>query len=248
MKRTLFSLILIFLTIGVSAQHVLYLKSGETIKGRLLGGGRDSVSFQFLGNDLRLPVDGLQAIWFDESSAPKALADPASGRDAKIHGYVTDSYFTSNETKADAGAKVWIVAEKDVENFNIKLVEDTFALVNNLKDIYNQFDSRNADVPQNILSTMVIYNVDTDAKFEDYCRRTNQNVFKLRNNKNAIHSTCDADGRFIVPVNSGTYYVLVISKQTKGESVVEQDGKMFCKKITIKPDEDYVLSVKFEVP
>ncbi|MEE3405942.1 MAG: hypothetical protein VZR73_17860, partial [Acutalibacteraceae bacterium] len=69
-----------------------------------------------------------------------------------------------------------------------------------------------------------------------------------RNNKNAIHSTCDADGRFIVPVNSGTYYVLVISKQTKGESVVEQDGKMFCKKITIKPDEDYVLSVKFEVP
>lgn len=248
MKRTLILTCLVLLTVAVSAQHVLYLKSGETIKGRFLGGSRDSVTFQFLGNDLRLPVAGLQAMWFDETTAPKALADPASGRDAKIHGYVTDSYFTSNETRPDAGAKVWIVAEKDVENFNIKLVEDTFTLVNNLKDIYNQFDSRNADVPQNILSTMVVYNVDTDAKFEDYCRRTNQNIFKLRNNKNAIHSTCDAEGRFIVPINSGTYYVLVISRQTKGESVVEQEGKMFCKKIVVKPDEDYVLSIKFEVP
>ena len=251
MRNKLLLAIIMMLSVSstLMAQHILYLKRGANLKGELVGSRRDTVYFRFMGNRLALPISQVNAVYFDELVAPQKIADPYGDRDAKITGYVTDSYLRAETESPDEGAQVYIVKEGDIKGFDYKLVTDTFSLANNVRDIYQQYSSANVDIPDEIRATMILYNVDTDQKFEEICRRTNKNVSMIKNSKKTMKTTCDENGKFQMPIASGTYYVLIVSKNTTSDTVAEAGGKIVCKKVSIQEGEDYVMSpVKIEVP
>ena len=250
MKKSLLALVIstIFSLTCVYGQHLLYLKSGDNLKGELIGGKKDTVYFKFMSNRLALPISQMNAIYFDESTAPKALADPYADMDAKLIGYVTDVHVLSEVEMPDAGTSVYIVKEADVKGFDYKLVADTFQVVNMYRDMYNLYVNGGMQVPDELKVMMKVYNVDTDAKFESVCRRTNKNISLLKNNKKAIKAVCDNDGKFSMPVASGTYYILIVSKNTTSATSVEAGGRVYCVKASVQQNEEYVIPpVKFEV-
>lgn len=241
-------ILMIIASCPVMAGHTIYLKSGDNLKGEFAGGNKDTIVFNFMGNLLSLPTQQVNAIYFDEQVAPKSITDPYGERDAKITGYINDVYLRHNVKQGDNGAQVWMVNEKDLINFNGKLITDTFKTINNVRDMYKQFEDAGVPVPDNVKAVMVLYNADTDAKFEEYCRRTNKEISKIKSNKKALRFTCDIDGKFYSPVPSGTYYILVVSNNDKGSSSVEAGGRIVCKKVTILPQDDYIETLEIEIP
>ena len=124
MRNKLLLAIIMMLSVSstLMAQHILYLKSGDNLKGELVGSRRDTVYFRFMGNRLALPISQVNAVYFDELVAPQKIADPYGDRDAKITGYVTDSYLRAETESPDEGAQVYIVKEGDIKGFDYKLV------------------------------------------------------------------------------------------------------------------------------
>ena len=83
-KISIFCVIFAF-AIGAFADHIIYLKNGDKLKGSLNGGKKDSVFFKFMGNNLHLAQDDITAIYLDEYLAPEKICDPAGVKDAKIN-------------------------------------------------------------------------------------------------------------------------------------------------------------------
>ncbi|MBO7202792.1 MAG: hypothetical protein J6V30_04565 [Paludibacteraceae bacterium] len=244
-KISIFCVIFAF-AIGAFADHIIYLKNGDKLKGSLNGGKKDSVFFKFMGNNLHLAQDDITAIYLDEYLAPEKICDPAGVKDAKIKGAVVDNFTRDNSVRPDVGAKVWVVQANLIPQFDIALV-DTFLLINDFRYIYQQYANTNAQVPEDVLVALAMYNADTDTKFDDYCNRTLRAINFIKNHKRAFKATCDSKGVFNLSLKSGEYYILVVSANTQGFSSVEIDGKIYCKKLNILPDEELVHKITFEI-
>lgn len=229
------------------AQHTLYLKTGETLKGQLEGGTVDTVYFDFFGNRLSLPHSSLSAVYFDMASAPKEIADPDADKDASIRGYVIDNYVVQENERPDADANVWIVPVSDAKNVDIRLFTDTLASVIAVRDIFNQFAENGTAVPENVVIEMRRLNCETDAQFQQYCRRANQSIAAVKNAKTAQRATSNAEGNYSVKVKNGTYYVLAVSRQVKGNNPVDVGGMTHLQKVTVQPSEELVVTSKFEI-
>ena len=248
MKKIIFvSALLFVLMTSVQAQHTLYLKTGETLKGQLVGGTEDTVYFDFFGNRLALPHSSLSAVYFDLAAAPKEIADPDADKDASIRGYVIDNYVMQENERYDAGANIWIVPVSEAKNVNIRLFTDTLSSVIAIRDILNQFAENGTAVPENVVVEMRRLNCETETQFQQYCRRANLSVASVKNAKGAIRATSNAEGQYSVRVKSGSYYVLAVSKQAKADNPVEIGGMVNLQQVSVQPQEELVVTSKFEI-
>ncbi len=241
-----FTVLLLFVS-PVFAQHVIYLKSGEQLKGQLVGGNSDSIYFKFMGNRLSLAHSDLSAVYFNLQAAPDAIADPDADKDASIHGYVIESLELQNVQRSAAGAQVFVVPVVDAGSFNMSLLQDSLPMIISLRDIFTQFASNGAPVPENVVAEMNKYNCRTDAEFEQYCRRANHNLSLLKNASTAVKLTADAQGEYTLKVRAGAYYVLAVSKRYKGNNSAEVAGIYNVQRVQVASEEDLVVTSKIEI-
>lgn len=102
-------------------------------------------------------------------------------------------------------------------------------------------------VPENVVIEMRRLNCETDAQFQQYCRRANQSIAAVKNAKTAQRATSNAEGNYSVKVKNGTYYVLAVSRQVKGNNPVDVGGMTHLQKVTVQPSEELVVTSKFEI-
>lgn len=77
MKKIIMGFSLILLSAASFAQHVLFLKTGEKMNGKVQSLKDGVISFEFKGNIMKLNVAEVASISFSEATpAPKAAAEP----------------------------------------------------------------------------------------------------------------------------------------------------------------------------
>ncbi len=69
MKKILVSGIFFLLSIAVIAQHTVVMKTGEKMNGTVESMKDGVISFKFKGNDMKLKVSEISAVFFDEKAA-----------------------------------------------------------------------------------------------------------------------------------------------------------------------------------
>jgi hypothetical protein len=68
MKKIVFGMMLSALTISANAQHIVNLKSGEKMNGKVQSMKDGVINFEFKGNVMKLNVDEVSSIIFNEGS------------------------------------------------------------------------------------------------------------------------------------------------------------------------------------
>lgn len=288
------SLIFALLCFG---QNIIYLKTGDKLNGKVLGGKKDSIYFNFLGNKLRFANSDIKAIFFsqealDELTTPPAppapvvvekpktakatktaevivddpnaateeaqTATPAeteaaptpktkvNSKQVKIGGTINYYLTKDNISKADSGAQVFIVDSAKVPTFKIAVV-DTFHFGNAYREIYQQYKLTHTKVPDDITEQLKLWNADDKNNFDLLSRRVYKNINLLKNSLEKETAIADFRGQFSIPVKAGTYYVYIISNFAKGQTPVDMDGKIYCRKIIVKGDIDELFKVSFDV-
>ncbi len=166
--------------------------------------------------------------------------------DGNVRGVVTYYLTKQNVTKPDVGARVTIVDSASVPDFNLAVV-DTFHFGNSYLEIYNQYKLNHAKVPRDIPEQMMVWKSDTKTTFDLLTRRAYKEINTLKKAENQIKSTTDDKGLFNVTLKPGTYYVYIISNYATGETIMDLDGKVFCKKVHIKSKNESFVRSSFDV-
>ncbi len=163
-----------------------------------------------------------------------------------IRGVITYYLTKQNVTKPDVGARVTIIDSASVPDFNLAVV-DTFHFGNSYREIYNQYKLNHAKVPRDIPEQMMIWKSDTKTTFDLLTRRAYKEINTLKKAENQIKSSTDEKGLFNVTIKPGTYYIYIISSYATGETIMDLDGKVYCKKIHVKSGDESFIRNSFDV-
>lgn len=337
MKKLFFSSLLFTIIFSFCwGQHVVFLKNGGILKGRVEGGPKDTLNLVLLGNKMKIAYSDINAVYFNDSmvsvnanynfknqisvvgspvvSKPAAAPTPtekpaevapASKTDTTATTPVADTakaaapqattpdtvktpatppaqvaeepvvkvtmptpktttpkvaempqggvkgivsfYITkSNISKPDSAANVWIVDSTQIPQFNIAVV-DTFLFGSAYREISNQYKLTGDPVPDEITSQLKIWKATDEKSFDRLSQRTERNINLLKNCPATQNLIVDKNGYFSAAVPSGIYYVLISSQKAKANNLIEKDGKIFCKKITVVKNDNSIIKNSFDV-
>lgn len=255
MKKVSILFILIFVCSAVFSQHIVYLKNGDRMKGIVIGGKNDTILFTLLNNNLRLGINDLTAVYFNDSIAPKDLYNqeksvtkevPKELTDSRIRGLISFFLPRVDTTHPDSGSRVWVVDSLSVPSFNINVV-DTFLFGNYYREINQQYQLLNQKTPDDVIAQLALWKANDEAEFNRLCARANKELYILKTAQKVEKTTADRNGYFMIPVKSGTHYVFIISNNNQGGNSVEIEGKIYCKKVVISPDQEITVNHTFDV-
>lgn len=272
MKKNILITCSLLVTLLSFGQHTIILRTGEKLNGQVIGGRKDSINFNFFGNKLHFAHSDIKAIYFVqedevEPAVKPTLAAPAvkakaaitaptneevvvqpTQAKAKVNIGGTINYYLTkqNISKADSGAQVIVVDSTKVPTFNIAIV-DTFHFGNAYREIYQQYKMAHTKVPADIPEQLAIWKADNKNNFDLLSRRVYKNIKMIKNSPDGKTATTDFRGQFSIPVEPGTYYVYVVSNNAQGQTIVDQDGKIYCRKVVVKGDQDELFKTSFDV-
>lgn len=268
MKKNLLITCSLLISLISFGQHTIILKTGEKLNGQVLGGRKDSINFSFFGNKIHFAHTDIKAIYFVqedeiietpvitapvvkakrvEASAPETVVETAKPMTSVKIGGTINYYLTKeNISKADSGAQVIVVDSTKVPTFNIAIV-DTFHFGNAYREIYQQYKLSHTKVPSDIPEQLAIWKADNKNNFDLLSRRVYKNIKMITNSPEGKKATTDFRGQFSIPVEAGTYYVYVVSNNAKGQTMIDQDGKIYCRKVVVKGDQDELFKTSFDV-
>lgn len=302
MKKNILLTSLLLITLLCFSQHIIILKTGEKLNGKVIGGKKDSIHFNFLGNKMRFSHADIKTIYFspealeEQTAAPEpevivpakvnkpakarkvevivedpnasnetetvaaniptaeaaatnnapAVAPQTASKLAKIGGTINYYLTKENISKADSGARVLIVDSAKVPAFKIAVV-DTFHFGNAYREIYQQYKLSHTKVPDDIPEQLAMWKANDKNSFDLLARRVYKNTNMLKNAPEAESAIADFRGQFSIPVKPGTYYVYIVSNNAVGQTMVDLEGKVYCRKVTVKGDQDELFKVSFDV-
>lgn len=116
-------------------------------------------------------------------------------------------------------------------------------------DEYLKLAAENKVFADNALLQMETFGVDTEEKYTNMCSKIFM-VFTSFMNPNGVKKetrTVDGSGNYSLKLASGTYYVLIKSKNRTGLNIAEMDGDVYSKKVKLKVGETIDVSHNFEV-
>lgn len=247
MKKILLIVVVLMSGLLCQAQHTIYLRNGEKLKGRVDGGRKDSIYFKFMDNRMRFATNDILAIYFDENLAPDKIVDPdAAEKTSHLLGFAIDSNVRTNKMTPDANAKIWIVDSTAIPYFDMPVI-DAYLMGSASREVAAQFKANKKKVPEDVKQTMKMYHAEDDDEFEELCSKTNKNLSMLKGNKATLKSTSDSRGHFNIAMKGGVYYILVESGSYKGNTSVETDGKIFCQKVIVPFNDDVPIKAIIDV-
>src|ERR1017187_10287330 len=80
MKKTVALGLSLFFSFTVMAQHTVVLKTGEKMNGMVESMKEGVISFKFKGNEMKLKVSDVSAVYFDEKAAGANTNTAASSK------------------------------------------------------------------------------------------------------------------------------------------------------------------------
>lgn len=279
MKKVILFSIAFLIGLLCFSQHTMYLKSGEKLKGKLIGFKKDSISYLFMGNKLRVAQKDVIAVYFNDSieipqiannkpttqptasaqvmtqqaetTVPKPAiveqAKPAAEqKPGKIIGAITYYIIKKNITKPDSASRIYLIDSTKVPKFDITVV-DTFYFGNAYREIYDQYKTSHTKMPNDIPQQLILWKANDKNSFDMLSRRAFKNVSMLKNTTNKIKTMADENGKFSFTVKPGTYYLYIVSNYVQGETVVDLEGKTYCKKVVVKSDDEVFVKNNFDV-
>ena len=192
-----------------------------------------------------------------------------------VSGVVTYYFNQYQGNKADIGASVILIDSSTVKNFDYKLyenynygkfyqnmyfkaqeryekysvafkktegkkkyTEDNETFKKGMEDAQKDMD--------NHMKQIILYESETPEKFAKISTDLYMQLLKL--DDNLPKKTVDGNGNYMINTKPGTYYVFIKSKnRTNSLSVLENDGKIYIKKIKIVENDNKDVSKNFEL-
>ena len=197
-------------------------------------------------------------------------------QDSTISGVVTYFFNKYQGDKPDIGAKVYVIDsignnDFDYESINqLRLGKTYISLYNSYSNLSLQNEQllklygnkkKNADLIKSaneksddykkemdkFHAEMIKYNVETDEKLKELDKKVSNSYRKTIHKEDLISRSINANGDYSIPVNAGTYYVFIVSKNRTGSGMSEVMGKIFCEKVKIKSGQTKDISCNFNV-
>lgn len=192
-----------------------------------------------------------------------------------VSGVVTYYFNQSQGNKADIGASVILIDSLKVKNFDYKLYEnynygkfyqnmyfqsqeryDKYLMAFKKTEGKKKYAEDNETFKKGMedaqkdmdrdMKQVILYQSETPEKFAKLSTDLYMQLLKL--NDDLPKKTVDGNGNYSINVKPGTYYVYIKSKnRTNNLSVLENDGKIYIKKIKLSENENKDVSKNFEV-
>lgn len=163
-----------------------------------------------------------------------------------VRGVVTFFFNKYQGDKPDLGADVWAVDSAAAKGFDLNLA-DTFHYANFYRNIAASYKSMGENPPVEVIDNLATWKGDDDEYFRQLDTRMYRQFAAIKNNEDAPHTTVNASGEYSIPVNAGTYYVIIKSHNRTGLTVTEIGGKMFFGKVRVKAGQQKDVSIKFDM-
>ncbi|WP_029272272.1 hypothetical protein [Flavobacterium sp. KJJ] len=192
-----------------------------------------------------------------------------------VRGVITYYFNQYQGNKADIGASVILIDSLTVKNFDYKLYEN-YNYGKFYQNMYFQAQERYdkylvafkktegkkkyaqdnetfkkgmEDAQRDMSSHMeqiILYKSETPEKFAKISTDLYMQLLKL--DDNLPKKTVDGNGNYVINTKPGIYYVFIKSKnRTNNLSVVENDGKIYIKKIKIAENDNKDVSKNFDL-
>jgi len=165
----------------------------------------------------------------------------------KITGVVT-YYFNDNLGYIpDVGTKVYIVLSSDIKNkeiFNDPGALMKFCSILDFRNTWLDYKRTGDTPPSDLIQKIHEYKIDDTAYFNAVDRNYFGQFLEIENAAKIIR-VVDASGNFSAEVDTGEYFVLIISSHRTALSMCEIHGKPYFRWVILKPDEEENISPKF---
>lgn len=197
-------------------------------------------------------------------------------QNCNVSGVVTYFFNKYQGDKPDIGAKVYVIDSISNIDFDYKAIshlnfgksfitlynnyyrmnlqnEELLKLYGNKKKYAEQIKEANDNKEyykkkmDEFYTEMIKYNVETDEKLKELHKKTYETCSNAINKENTISKTVNGTGDYSITINSGTYYVLIISKNRTGTGLSDYSGLMFCQKIKIENGQTKDVSNNFNL-
>jgi len=148
--------------------------------------------------------------------------------------YLTD---INSACKPDVGSIVYAIDTSKAESINYKhFTILNFIYLNDAKFIYNELyikiRNENIDMKDFSILTEPYYKFKLGQKsgvllLKELDKKASENIKILINSRDVYHAVVDKNGNYSINLNPGVYHIIVISKNTKGFSKLENNGKIY---------------------
>lgn len=193
----------------------------------------------------------------------------------KVKGVVSYFFNKYQGDKPDLGAVVYVVDSALVKNYDENL-NHNFSQAKTYKTIYENYTKLSADLEKNAkvyekrkrLKTyydqmldkvkeykkesddayekLKSFNAETDEKFKQLDDSNFSNLIKVTMSNKAKETVVDGSGNYEIDLNTGTYYVVIKSKNRNSISTSEALGKTFSGKAILKTGDVKNISTNFD--
>lgn len=205
------------------------------------------------------------------------IASVSFAQTSSISGVVTYFFNSYQGDKPDLGAKVYIVNQKDIPDFDYEIVANfqrgkvTRSLYSYYLDDYNEdietakkyegkkrfkdkydlllknAEEKKEDVDK-YYNQMIEYGVETVEKFKELDEKTLAQYLKISWGSNTIEKTIGNTGEYDIKVVPGIYFVYIVSKNRQSYALMtEIGGKTKCERVEAKENGYVDVSVNFDL-
>lgn len=233
------------------SQNVIVLKSGEKMAGKAEQLKNDTLTFNFKGNKIQVNIADISALYFGEESpqieqVPNSTQQKEKTQKGEISGVITYFFNDNFGDRPDIGAQVYVIDVRKSSDFNIASY-DTFHYGGAYRNMYSSYKQMRKKIPDEIIENLKKWKVEDDELFEALDTRLTQSILKLTYSSFVIKSIVDGNGTYSLTVPPGEYYIFIKSNNRKGLSISEIQGKIYCKKISVKEGDRLNVSVNFDL-
>ena len=168
----------------------------------------------------------------------------------KIYGKITFNLIGTKGNRPDSGARVTAVdSSLFPQNFyadvnNIQMAGDFREKTHGLETDMKKFTNQDLQQIQQYNLEPYIRNDSLFNAFDDSLARTLIRI--VRDNRSHSVKT-DQSGKYAIPVQASTYYVLIQSRGRKGQARINVAGRVDIENIIVEPGKNFEVDHKFDL-
>lgn len=238
MKKIFFLVMFSLIQCFTFSQHLIILKSGEQFQGKLIEFKKGQLKFSFKNNLMSFNEKEVASIVFDSLSLINEINQKEN---STMKGVVTYYFNRNYGYKPDVGAKVYIIADKDLGNIDTLSINN-FIRAQLLRTTISLSDEKGK---RQWLNELAEINAETEEKFKNLDEKCHTAVMSIQNNAKTIELSVDGNGSFSKLLKPNDYTVLIISNNRKSISLTELMGKIYITKIKLLNNNEEVVNTEF---